>query len=303
MMVFSKRHLSQWILGFLLSSLPGLYGNTSFPDNVVVIKENVGTALLTCDTDIGDNVTWRFERDGLIEDVELGGEFEQVGRDLWVSEVLSPITGQYSCWFKGKRLSSAYLLLDAEEEYSDSLISCRAKSYSCTFTCIWNQSEYTAVRLGLGRNCSEGEKTCSWVAPLPDGEFQFELAHSLSPYEEESQMIHVTAEAIIEHTFFRMTKKFYLRDIILPDSPQKVTCQELGENLNVSVQPASSWSTPHSYFSLDHEIEYVYKDDGKSERSASPLIPKRISRLRVRSRDPLVLSAWSQWTPWKYVTY
>lgn len=124
---------------------------------------------------------------------------------------------------------------------------------------------------------------------------------------------------------------------VQPDSPRIVSCQEVEQGLNVSIDPPASWSTPHSFFSLEHEIEYVLKDNGQVQphmqtpealvpclllcslhssfsssdvcdfqqlqHSQFALIPKKISKLRVRSRDALVMSAWSQWTPWKNVTY
>lgn len=63
---------------------------------------------------------------------------------------------------------------------------------------------------------SEGDKSCQWISSkeqLQDGGFQFELAHSLSPYAEESTMLIVTAEAISDLSIVRKTKRFYLRDI------------------------------------------------------------------------------------------
>ncbi|XP_027129106.1 interleukin-12 subunit beta [Larimichthys crocea] len=210
--------------------------------------------------------------------------------------------GEYTCWRGNQKLSSTHLLMEADEgEEFDSLIKCRAKSYDCNFSCKWTNSRYTAVRLGLGPDCSEGGKSCHWVSSgvWQDGGFQLELSHTLSPYTEESTMLELTAEAISDHQIIRRTKRFYLRDIVQPDSPQIVNCQEVEQDLNVTIDPPSSWSTPHSFFSLEHEIEYTLKDDGETRRSLSALIPKRISKLRVRSRDSLVQSTWSQWTPWK----
>ena len=50
---------------------------------------------------------------------------------------------------------------------------------------------------------------------------------------------------------------------VKPESPRVVQCQEVGHQLNVSIEPAFSWSTPHSYFKLEHEIQYVSRHDGK----------------------------------------
>ncbi|KAK2837865.1 hypothetical protein Q5P01_015077 [Channa striata] len=160
--------------------------------------------------------------------------------------------------------------------------------------------------MGLGHNCSHAENSCQWVSKLADGGFQFELSHSLSPYAEETTKLEVTAEAFTKRSFRRTTKTFFLREIIKPDSPQIVTCEEVKENLTVNIDPPTSWSTPHSYFRLEHEIEFQFKDNGNVcttiERSSTTQIPKRISKLRARSRDSLVRSNWSEWTPWKNVT-
>ncbi|XP_034396434.1 interleukin-12 subunit beta [Cyclopterus lumpus] len=290
---------SLWLCGLLFAGLT--HGLNHFPESYVVAKRNdLNPVTLTCRSEEAPGaVTWKF-RGEAPEDVR------QIGPDLSVSEVDTPMLGEYSCWRGTQMLSSTYLLLEAEEEEeSDSLsISCRAKSYDCHFSCDWTHSGQTAVRLGLGHDCSEGRKSCHWVNgdQLVDGRFHFQLSHSLSPYSEESAMLELTAEAIVDLSVARTTRRFYLRNIVQPDSPQIVRCQEGKENLSVTIEPPSSWSTPHSFFSLEHEIEYVLKDNGETGRSSSVLLPKGISKLRVRSRDSLVLSTWSQWTPWKKVT-
>ncbi|XP_029915770.1 interleukin-12 subunit beta isoform X2 [Myripristis murdjan] len=289
--------LSLWIFGLLLISLPGAHGFNlnSFPENFVVAKKD-HQATLTCDVKSDESIKWKFNNESLDDD-------EANGRSLTVSEVEEALVGEYSCWRGGEQLSSVYLLLDTEGDVSDSPLTCRAQSYHCNFSCKWT-SEHKVVRLGLGHNCSVDEKSCHWVKPnLPlEGGFQFELYHSLSPYAEESTMLTVTAEAIDEdYSFLRLTERFYLREIIQPDSPTIVNCQKVGHHLNVTIEPPSSWSTPYSFFNLEHQIEYVHRDDGAIESTSSTLIPWKISSLRVRSRDALVLSEWSQWTPWKNV--
>ncbi|KAK5909631.1 hypothetical protein CesoFtcFv8_003544 [Champsocephalus esox] len=297
------KSLFLWMSGILFLILTGAQDLKRFPEHFVVAKKNdANPVTLTCRTNVEGDVTWTFQ----LEDVDIEENIQQNGLNLSVSAVDIPMLGKYSCWRGEEMLSSTYLLLEAEElDY----LSCRAKSYDCNFSCVWFDKRQTAVRLGqtavrlgLGRECSEGGKTCDWVSSdQKDGRFQFELNHSLSPYTEESTQLEVTVEVIVELSVLRKTKRFYLRDIIEPDSPNIVRCQEGKEDLNVTIDAPSSWSTPHSYFSLEHQIEYVLKDDGKTGRSSSVLIPKRISKLRVRSRDAVVLSAWSQWTAWKNV--
>ncbi|XP_034093100.1 interleukin-12 subunit beta [Gymnodraco acuticeps] len=297
------KSLFLWMSGLLFLSLTGAQDLKRFPEHFVVAKKNdANPVTLTCRTNVEGDVTWTFQ----LEDVDIEENIQQNGLNLSVSAVDIPMLGKYSCWRGEEMLSSTYLLLESEElDY----LSCRAKSYDCNFSCVWIDKRQTAVRLGqtavrlgLGRECSEGGKTCDWVSSdQKDGRFQFELNHLLSPYTEESTQLEVTVEAIVELSVLRKTKRFYLRDIIEPDSPNIVRCQEGKEDLNVTIDAPSSWSTPHSYFSLEHQIEYVLKDDGKTGRSSSVLIPKRISKLRVRSRDAVVLSAWSQWTAWNNV--
>ncbi|XP_059192982.1 interleukin-12 subunit beta [Centropristis striata] len=239
-----------------------------------------------------------------MEEVDINGDIQQNGVNLAVSEVDGYMVGNYSCWRGEDMISSTYLLLEPEKKDTlDFSISCRAKSYGCNFSCDWTPSGQTAMRLGLGNNCTNGRKSCQWVSSdqLVNGRFHFVLPHTLSPYAEESTMLELTAEAVVNFSYLKETKSFYLRDIVQPDSPQIAKCQEEEDGSNVSINAPSSWSTPHSFFSLEHQIEYILKDDGTTGLSSSAKIPKGISKLRARCRDPLVLSAWSQWTPWKNV--
>lgn len=287
-----------WISALLLNSITEGHGLSNFPENFVLAREEED-AVLTCNTTADKAVTWKFDGD----DVQLGSNFKQDGQRLKVSEVDYPMLGEYSCWSEGQMLSSVYLLLEIKE--SDSRFHCWAKSYDCSFNCEWKSSECSAVRVGLGPECTSGSKSCQWVTrslPLEDGGFVFNLSHSLSPYDEEKNMLEVTAEAIVDQSIVRKSKKFFLREIVRPDSPQIVKCQKMGEKLEVTVEPPPTWSSPHSFFSLEHQTEYQLKDNGKTEVTSSTLIPSNISRLRVRSRDSLVLSNWSHWTAWKNVT-
>ncbi|XP_027888626.1 interleukin-12 subunit beta [Xiphophorus couchianus] len=293
--------LLSWITAFLLISTTAAYQEAKldhFPENFVVAKPGDSVSL-TCLTTTTGPVTWKLNND------ESGFEdyMSKHGHILIVRDVEGPLLGEYSCWRGETKLSSTYLLQKTEEgEDIDSLFTCRAKSYDCNFSCRWTEDRHEAVRLGVGPDCTKGLPTCHWVSssgqPNSEG-FQFELTHTLSPFGEESTMLEVTAEAINDFVLLRRTKLFYLRDIVVPDSPRIVSFEVLQSKLNVSIEPPSSWSTPHSFFSLEHEIEYVLRDNGKTISSLSSLIPKKISMFRARSRDPLVSSPWSQWTPWK----
>lgn len=290
-----------WIIRLMLFASTAAQGLSDFPLNYVIARQtDIKPVKLTCDTSDKD-INWTLNgkpiEDGTYGRIHLNGTF------VTVSDVESPVLGEYVCWSAGQKVSSTFLLQEKEKDDLDSL-KCRAKSYDCFFTCLWNNSDYTAIRLRLGRECSKDVNSCQWVNSTRrlNGSFQFELFHSLSPYAEESAMLELTVEAINDFCIFRRTKKFYLRDIVQPDRPRIVRCQKEEQELNVTIEPPVSWSTPHSFFSLEHEIEYVLKDNGQIVRSSSTLIPIRISKFRVRCRDSYALSAWSQWTPWKNVT-
>nr|XP_057927030.1 interleukin-12 subunit beta isoform X2 [Doryrhamphus excisus] len=284
------------IFGLLFLSLIGANGLQHFPKSYVMAS-STDSVKLPCGTKSQTNVTWKFEDD----DVDFDDSISMDGPDLIVKEVDEAILGEYTCLTKDEK-ASIFLLLEVENEKElDSLLSCRARSYNCAFNCIWTAKKYEAVRLGLGPHCRDGGDLCQWVYnthQTQDGRLHFRLTHSLTPYAEESSMLELTAEAIMDHSILRRTKRFYLRDIIQPDSPTIVSCQNVGPNITVTIHPPSSWSTPHSFFSLEHQIQYERKDDGKWVLSSTTMIPEKITKLRVHSRDLLVQSAWSEWTNW-----
>ncbi|KAM8865042.1 interleukin-12 subunit beta [Synchiropus picturatus] len=275
----------------------------------VVTQNESSHVKIHCDTTSPGPVTWKFNGADL-EQVDFAYHQEQL--DLMVEEVDQPMLGEYSCWRNGVQLSSTHLLEEdvVNDEHFKSFLRCWAKSYDCHFSCEWNHSVYSTVRLGLGSNCSQGLTSCQWVQSSHrtlKGKLHFDIAHHLTPFAEETDVLTLTVEAFADHysyysNILRKTRHFFLRDIIQPDSPDIVKCEEEGIALNVTIEPPSSWSRPHSFFQLEHEIEYVSRDNGEHGTTTSILIPQGVSRLRVRSRDPLVMSRWSHWSKWKNVT-
>lgn len=73
--------------------------------DVVAKMDDPNPVTLTCGTTDGEPVTWKFDGEDLGFD----------GPHMNVSEVDTPMLGEYSCWRGGKMLSSTYLLLEAEE--------------------------------------------------------------------------------------------------------------------------------------------------------------------------------------------
>uniref|UniRef100_A0A3B4AHB9 Interleukin-12 subunit beta n=1 Tax=Periophthalmus magnuspinnatus TaxID=409849 RepID=A0A3B4AHB9_9GOBI len=260
----------------------------------VVAKEK---ATLTCETQ-EQRVTWRLNGKPL-EDGDFGDVIHVNGPVVTVDEIDDPVLGEYTCWSAAEhKISSTFLLQELDVHHSLESLKCEAKSYDCFFTCAWRDSGYDSARLYLGRDC----ESCPWVNGnvMKDGSFQFDLFHSLSPYAEETTMMELTVEALHNFSILKRTKRFYLRDIIKPDSPRIAGYLPVQQELNVTIEPPSTWSSPHSFFSLENEIEYVLKDNGEV-KSPSALIPRKISKFRVRCRDSYALSAWSHWTPWKNV--
>eukprot|EP00066_Takifugu_rubripes_P008765 XP_003975202.1 PREDICTED: interleukin-12 subunit beta-like [Takifugu rubripes] len=296
--------LSLWIFGLLFISSSEVHGLSSIPENFVLAKELNGLAILTCNSTPDTAITWKFN-DVPVENEAFGQYTTQNGPDLNLSQVDFTMFGNYSCWSEGRMLSSVYLLEIEEPVLTDSELHCWARSYDCIFNCNWNKETYSAARAGLGEDCAKRLKSCQWVTssgPVHGGGFQFQLSHSLSPYAEENTKLEVTVEAIDDLIFDRKTKKFFLREIIQPNSPKIAKCEDVGENLMVTIEPPSNWSTPHSFFTLEHQIHYRLLDNNQDRFSSSTLIPKTASSLRVRSRDSLILSTWSQWSPWKNLT-
>lgn len=83
---------------------------------VVVAKRNDANAVtLTCGTKSSGEVVWKFDGDEL-DDFEDNRDLRKIGTNLSVTEVDTPMLGEYSCWSGGEMISSTYLLLKAEYE-------------------------------------------------------------------------------------------------------------------------------------------------------------------------------------------
>ncbi|XP_036382201.1 interleukin-12 subunit beta [Megalops cyprinoides] len=255
---------------------------------------------LTCHTDFKGQLTWK-HNGKVLPKTEYA---EMRGHDLILHELGTPDAGDYSCWGGGEKLDHTYLLLQVEHNEVEEDLSCLTQTYSCSFTCHWSLKDFTVARLQYHR---DGQDPGRWKyadhSTSRENVFVFDdLSLSNSPFTEESSPIVVTAEAVSDSLYLKRTHRFYLRNIVQPDPPQSVLCERNGQKLTVTVEPPSSWAEPLSYFPLEHQIEYMYKDNGETKLSDNTMIPRGISKLRARSRDPLVESAWSEWSPWKNVT-
>ncbi|XP_058891584.1 interleukin-12 subunit beta-like [Acipenser ruthenus] len=266
----------------------------SFPKTFMVGKED-GEVTLTCSTQFQGTVTWRHDDNP----VPASGYNVMSGHTLTLHGLDSEGSpGNYTCWGNDQLLDHSYLVLEQEEE--EVRLSCSAKTYSCSFLCIWRLTGYDVARVKHQRSEASGGSSWDLGTWMQDG-FHFHLSDLSSPFTEEDRPIRLTAEALSGQRYKKQQLRFFLREIIEPDAPEIKDCVRTGDSLHVSVEPPSSWAKPHSYFPLEPEVEYEYKDDGKIERSMNLVIPKDITRLRVRARDPYFNSSWSKWTPWKKV--
>ncbi|XP_062860975.1 interleukin-12 subunit beta [Trichomycterus rosablanca] len=249
------------------------------------------TVTLTCNTAAKEPITWKLDDNY----VEIPDVVVVNGKKLTLYDLQEDLTGNYTCWSEDKLVDYTYVLLDMSPKITSSSISCMAETFNCTsrISCTMKEAGYQHFRL---RN---EQDTSSWVSPSEDNKFY--LTHSTNPFAEESEPMVVVGEAVSSLNFyFKTSYSFYLRDIIKPGCPQ-VTVKK-GQ---VVVDPPLTWTMPLSYYPLEHEIEWQQR--GKKELEIRPFnssidIPKDTRKVRVRCRDSVLLSQWSDWTPWQNVS-
>nr|AUN50140.1 interleukin-12 p40c2 subunit [Carassius langsdorfii] len=266
------------------------------------LAERSKSVTLTCRTD-KDNIKWRL--DDSIQPIS-ETEFEKLnGRDLTVINLQEDLTGNYTCWSDTGLEDYTYLLLDKSKEVTAFNINCTAETFSCTqkIKCAWTSDEFTAFRLRNTRD--DGD----WVSQSVDGDFF--LPHSTNSYSEESERLLITGEAVSTCCYMKTDYSFYLREIVKPADPGISICSIENEGsdeqiIELEVKPPSTWPQPHSFFPLKHEIEYEIRHNGELktaewEEGSKIKVQGSITKLRVRCRDLLLLSQWSEWSKWKNV--
>ncbi|XP_052008929.1 interleukin-12 subunit beta-like [Xyrauchen texanus] len=265
-----------------------------------LIREKHKNVTLICETK-KDHVTWK--RQDVHDTVDIHETEFQIpkGRNLTICDLQEDLTGNYTCWSDEGLEDYTYLLLDKSKEAAVFNINCTAETISCTknITCTWTSDEFNAFRLRNTRD--DGD----WVSEMEDGFFH--LPHSTNLYAEESERLLITGEAISSCCYLKTDYSFYLRDIVKPAGPNISTCRRAkGKIVEVEVRPPSSWPQPDSFFPLKHQIEYEIRDNGKLEtqewEGSKVEVKGVINKLRVRCRDPLLLSQWSEWTSWEKVS-
>ncbi|XP_066541124.1 interleukin-12 subunit beta [Hoplias malabaricus] len=276
------------IISFILFSIARVSAVDTFPEKFL-LGEIGSDVTLNCHTD-DHSVTWKHAS----VEIETSQFYEIKGRKLILHDFAEDQLGNYTCWSKGEVVDYSYILLDVSGKFTDATIHCTAETFNCTYkiSCKMNQPGFDAFRLQNKRD------NTGWVQPSEDGVFY--LTHSTNPYAEEVEQLQVIGEAMSSSDrYFKIKHSFYLRDIIKPAKPiLNVNKSE------VSLDPPATWTKPHSYYPLEHEYQCLRKNDGlemSCELDSNKKIPKGMSMLRVRCRDPLLLSQWSEWTPWQNV--
>ncbi|KAL1257112.1 hypothetical protein QQF64_012657 [Cirrhinus molitorella] len=271
-----------------------------FPEKFAIAERNTNVTL-TCRTD-KDNIEWKRE------DAEIQQSECEIlrGKDLTVIDLDEDLTGNYTCWSDDILEDYTYLLLDKSKEATGFKINCTVETFSCTenIKCTWTSDEFSALRL---RNTRDNGH---WVSQSVDGEFFF-LPHSTNSYSEESERLLITGEAVSKCCYMKTDHSFYLRDIVKPADPSISICSIKHEGsdeqiIELEVMPPSTWPQPQSFFPLKHQIEYEIRHTGELktkewDEGSKIQVEGSVSKLRVRCRDLLLLSEWSEWTTWQNV--
>ncbi|XP_016308490.1 interleukin-12 subunit beta-like [Sinocyclocheilus anshuiensis] len=295
-----------WLMTFIhlfCLSIVRMSALNFFPEKFELAEKHTSVTL-TCRTD-KDKITWRREDANSIVNI-LQSDFEILsGRDLTVIDLQEDLTGNYTCWNDTGLEDYTYLLLDKSKEATAFKINCTAETFSCTqnIKCAWTSDEFTAFRLRNTRDNGD------WVSQSVDGVFF--LPHSTNSYSEESERLLITGEAVSTCCYMKTDYSFYLRDIVKPADPSISICTIKNEGrdeqiIELEVKPPSTWPQPHSFFPLKHEIEYEIRHNGELktkewEEGSKVKVQGSITKLRVRCRDLLLLSQWSEWSKWKNV--
>uniref|UniRef100_A0A4W4EPX6 Ig-like domain-containing protein n=1 Tax=Electrophorus electricus TaxID=8005 RepID=A0A4W4EPX6_ELEEL len=250
------------------------------------LGERRGSVTLNCHTATELPVIWKH---GNVKRPENGTK-------LTLHDFDADLTGNYTCGYNDEVLHYTYILLDVSKDIPGSHITCTSETFNCSYSisCRMNISGFYDFRLRNERDNN------SWVQPSKDGVFY--LMHSTNPYAEEKTRLVVVGEAISSSGYYvRTSHSFYLRDIIKPGCPKFSVAKGV-----VDLTPPDTWASPSSYYPLENEIQCQWRSNGETNTCNlvnGKHVPEDVSKLRVRCRDPLLLSQWSEWTPWKNVSH
>ncbi|RXM92524.1 Interleukin-12 subunit beta [Acipenser ruthenus] len=194
----------------------------------MVGKED-GEVTLTCSTQFQGTVTWRHDDNP----VPASGYNVMSGHTLTLHGLDSEGSpGNYTCWGNDQLLDHSYLVLEQEEEEEEEEeedeeegkgedeeergssvhLSCSAKTYSCSFLCIWRLMGYDVARVKHQRSEASGGSSWDLGTWMQDG-FHFHLSDLSSPFTEEDRPIRLTAEALSGQRYKKQQLRFFLREI------------------------------------------------------------------------------------------
>ncbi|GCC26613.1 hypothetical protein chiPu_0005031 [Chiloscyllium punctatum] len=177
-----------------------------------------------------------------------------------------PDAGNYSCHANNtaELLKHYYILIDVGREPDKILtqengnyITCHAERFGGIFTCSWKMREKAVFSASYHREGWNGHSKDCVLTPCKTSDCTFQASctdQSFSPYAEELRQITFNVEAATTKRYEKHTKHFYIRDILKPAAPKKLTT--ISENLKLKIdwQYPDSWNSPHSYFPLMSQV-------------------------------------------------
>ncbi|XP_068797146.1 interleukin-12 subunit beta-like [Struthio camelus] len=287
------------LVGLLLCLTPA-HALTTFPPKFQVgeLDEDV---VVKCNTAV-PQVTWT-----LNGELEPMAELFAEGRTLTILGLDLPATGNYSCWAGSVLLDTTYVVVRStppagKEEGMN--ISCQAESYSGSFRCSWRVPRFSVFRARLTRsNGSFGE----WVHVAGrHGRFSASFTDpSFCPFAEELHPLQLHLEGLSDNSFLNFTIHFFIRDIVQPDPPQKLTVRQQGNQLYLAWAPPASWPLPKSYFALLYRLQYELPNGTQADKDLEGVeetsLPAGTRRVRISCRDPYASPTWSPWSAWQDV--
>ncbi|XP_048190166.1 interleukin-12 subunit beta [Perognathus longimembris pacificus] len=279
------------------------------------------TVVLTCDTAEDGGITWTSSQ---------RGEVVGAGKSLSIRVKEFGDAGRYTCHRGGEELGHTTLLLhknedgiwstdilkDQKEPKNKTFLKCEARNYSGHFTCWWLTAISSDVKFNVrsSRGLSDPRGVTCGAATLSaekvPGEHR-ELRKywvecqeaSACPAAEESLPVELALDAVHRFKYEKYTASFFLRDIIKPDPPKnlQLTPLEGSQQVEASWEYPDSWSTPHSYFSLEFFVQVQgkkkrgRKDSLSVENTSVTVSCPKGGQVLVRARDRYYNSSWSEW--------
>ncbi|XP_020373330.2 interleukin 12Ba [Rhincodon typus] len=186
--------------------------------------------------------------------------------ELSVEVTDRPDAGNYSCHANdtAELLKHYYILINVGREADKILaetngnyITCHAEQFGGNFTCFWRMREKAIFSASFYREGWNGDSKDCVLTQCKTSDCTVQASctdETFSPYAEELRQIALTVEAATTKRYEKHTKHFYIRDILKPAAPKKLTTFRKNHKLKIDWQYPDSWNSPHSYFPLMSQV-------------------------------------------------